>query len=108
MAEEAKKEGPAPAGAPKAAEKKTNGRTPSAKKRDIQSLKRQIINNSFKASVKTAIRAFEQSVAQGDKAEMLKKLNMVYSLLDKGVKTNKFKMNKASRTKSRLTSRVPA
>lgn len=105
MAEE-KKEAPAAGSAPKAAEKKTGGRTPSAKKRDIQSLKRQVRNNGFKASVKTAIRSFEQSVTQGDKSAMLQKLNAVYSLLDKGVKTHKFKPNKASRTKSRLMSRV--
>lgn len=107
MAEETKKEAPAAGGAPKAAEKKTNGRISSAKKRDLQSFKRQVRNNAFKATVRTAIRAFEDSVAQGDKAVMIQKLNAVYSLLDKGVKTHRFKMNKAARTKSRLTNRVP-
>jgi len=106
MAEAAKKD--APAGAPKAGEKKTKSRVPSAKKRNIQSLRRQEHNSSFKASVKTAIRAFEQSVEKGDKNVMMQKLNAVYSLLDKGVKTNKFKINKASRTKSRLSNRIPA
>lgn len=102
MADDVKKD------AAKAGDKKAKPRTPSAKKRDLQSFKRQVRNNSFKATVRTAIRAFEQSVAQGDKAVMIQKLNAVYSILDKGVKTNKFKINKAARTKSRLTSRVPA
>jgi len=98
MAEEAKKE----------SGKKAKNRTPSAKKRDLQSFKKQVRNNSFKATVRTAIRAFEKAVEEGNKAVMIQKLNTVYSLLDKGVKTNKFKLNKAARTKSRLTHRVPA
>jgi small subunit ribosomal protein S20 len=33
-------------------------------------------------------------------------LNQVYSLMDRGVKKNVFKLNKAKRTKARLTARL--
>lgn len=108
MAEEKKEAAaPAPAGAP-AAKKKENGKLSSAKKRDLQSKRRNSANRSFKAQVSTAIRAFENALSKGDKGVMKEKLNAVFSLMDKGVKTSKYKLNKASRTKSRLTKRLPA
>jgi len=89
-------------------EKKATSRIPSAKKRDLQSKRRNLTNRGFKARVTTAVRAFTDSLASGDKAVAREKLNQVNSLLDKGVKTNKYKLNKASRTKSRLASRLGA
>ncbi|MGH7890603.1 MAG: 30S ribosomal protein S20 [Thermodesulfobacteriota bacterium] len=105
MAEE-KKEAAPQKGAPGEKEKKKNGRTPSAKKRHTQSLKARLRNRGFKATVTTAMRSFEEAVAKGDKTVMKEKLNSLYSLLDKGVKTGRFKLNKAARTKSRLTSKI--
>jgi small subunit ribosomal protein S20 len=104
MAEE-KKAGGAPTGAP-AAEKKKNGRISSAQKRDKQSLKARLRNRSFKAGVATAVRSFEEAVAKGDKAVMKERLSALYSLMDKGVKTGRYKLNKAARTKSRLTVKI--
>ncbi len=93
MAEETKK---------KAAVKK-----PSALKRDIQAEKRRLRNRSFRSSVMTAIRGFESALTQKAEPEAIKaKLNSVYSLMDKGVKKGVYKANKASRTKSRLCSRL--
>lgn len=109
MSEEQKPAAAAPApGAAPAAKEEKNGRISSAKKRDLQSRKRQVNNTCFKASVRTAINAFEAAVTQGDKGVMKNCLNTVFSLMDKGVKTNKFKSNKAARTKSRLAKRLPA
>jgi small subunit ribosomal protein S20 len=107
MAEEKKEGGAAPAagGAP-AAEKKKNGRISSAQKREKQSLKARLGNRSFKATVTTAIRSFEEELAKGDKASLRKSLDALYSLLDKGVKTGRFKQNKAARTKSRLYAKI--
>ena len=78
----------------------------SARKRDKQSAKRRLDSQSFKASVRTAIRSYEASLAGSDKSVMQTELNQVYSLMDKGVKTGRFKLNKAARTKSRLSSRL--
>ncbi len=107
MAEE-KKPAPAPAPGAPAAKKKENGRITSAKKRELQSEKRNINNRAFRAKVSTAIRAFEAAISKGDKGVMKEKLGTIFSLMDKGVKMNKFKPNKASRTKTRLTKRIPS
>jgi small subunit ribosomal protein S20 len=90
----------------KEAEKKKSGKITSAKKRDKQGAKRRIENRGFKATVRTAIRSYEETLAGSDKAAMKKQLDAVYSLVDKGVKTGRFKVNKAARTKSRLSSRL--
>jgi len=88
------------------AAKKTNSRIRSAKKRDKQNVKRRTRNRSFKSEVKTAINQFEASLAKGDKASMQQNLNSVFSLMDKGIKTGRYKLNKVARTKSRLTKKV--
>lgn len=100
MAEEKKAGGAAPA------EKKKNGRISSAQKRDKQSLKARLLNRSFKATVNTAVRSFEEAVSKGDKTAMKQQLDALYSLMDKGVKTGRFKLNKAARTKSRLAAKI--
>lgn len=90
----------------KEAEKKASGKITSAKKRDKQGAKRRVANRGFKGTVRTAIRAYEESLAGSDKAAMKKELERVYSLVDKGVKTGRYKVNKAARTKSRLSARL--
>lgn len=85
---------------------KKKEKRPTAVKRNIQSEKRRLQNKTFKASVKTAIRRFDEHLEKGDAAQAAESLNAVYSLMDKGVKTNKFKLNKASRTKARLAVRA--
>lgn len=80
---------------------------PTAIKREIQNEKRYEINRAFKASVRTAIRQYETALEK-DMAEAKESLQIVYSVMDKGVKRGLFKVNKASRTKSRLTSRLAA
>ena len=81
-------------------------RIPSAKKRDKQNIKARTRNRSFKATVTTAIRSFEDAVTKGDKAVMKDRLDALYSLMDKGVKTGRYKLNKAARTKSRLAAKI--
>lgn len=81
---------------------------PSAEKRNLQSEKRRLRNRSHKSSVRTAIRRFEESLEKKEKEAVSTTLSAVYSLLDKGVKTGVYKLNKASRTKARLTAKVAA
>lgn len=78
---------------------------PTPLKRDIQNEKRRLRNKAFKSSVRTAIRHFEENLSKGDDALIKQNLNDVYSIMDKGVKRGVFKLNKASRTKARLTAR---
>jgi small subunit ribosomal protein S20 len=80
---------------------------PSALKNDLQNEQRRLRNRSYRATVHTAIRSFENSLAQKEASEAIQsKLNLICSLMDKGVKKGVFKQNKASRTKSRFTARV--
>lgn len=90
----------------KEAAKKTKARRPTPLKRDLQSEKRRLRNRSFKSSVRTVIRRFEESVEKGEKASIQQELNAIYSIMDKGVKVGIFKLNKASRTKARLAARA--
>lgn len=90
------------------AEDKKVKRISSPQKRDKQNSKRRLENRGFKAEVGTAIRSYETSLKGADKTVAKEKLNAVYSLMDKGVKTGRFKINKAARTKSRLTSKLGA
>jgi small subunit ribosomal protein S20 len=87
-------------------EKEAKTRRPQALKRDLQGLKRNLQNNAFKSKVNTAIRGFKTSLTKGDKEVQKKKLGEIYSLVDKGVKSGVFKLNKASRIKSRFTQKV--
>lgn len=98
MAEEEKKE--------KAKEGKPEGkqRRPQAKKRDIQNEKRRLINRAYKAKTSSAIRALEEALASNQSPQ--ERLNAVYSVMDKGVKSGIFKQNRASRVKARLTKKL--
>lgn len=90
------------------AKKVVKERQPSAKKRDLQSEKNRLRNRSFKSRVRTAVRDLEEALPKGDTANVQTRLNEVYSLMDKGVKTGVFKANKASRTKARMAARAAA
>lgn len=88
-------------------EKKQNKpKRPQAKKRDLQNHKRRLQNKTFTSQVRTAIRSFEKAVDQKDPALTKDSLNFVYGLMDKGVKHGIYKINKASRTKSRLAAKA--
>jgi small subunit ribosomal protein S20 len=98
-----------PVQAPAPAKKKEEGkqRRPSALKRDMQNEKRSLRNRSYRAKVNTAIRSFQKGLSEKEAKESLKsKLDLIFSLMDKGVKVGVYKPQKASRTKSRLHARV--
>lgn len=90
-----------------AEEKKTGKqKRPSAKKLDIQNAKRKMQNRSYKARVKTAVRSLEKDIADKNESGAKARLNSVYSLIDKGVKLGIYKLNKASRLKSKFSGRT--
>lgn len=86
--------------------KPSKARRPQAKKRDLQNEKKRIQNKRFISQVRTAIRSFDKALEQKDAPSTKESLSTVFSLMDKGVKHGVFKINKASRTKSRLTARA--
>lgn len=79
---------------------------PTPIKRNLQNEKKREINKSYRSSVRTALNAFEAALKTGEAKEVKDRLNDVYSMMDKGVKRGVYKLNKASRTKARLTARV--
>ncbi len=89
-------------------QEKKKVKRPTALKRDLQNKKRRLNNKIYKSKVRTAVRAFQESLPKGDAAVSEAKLNEVYSILDKCAKKGIFKTNKVSRTKSRLAARAVA
>ena len=85
--------------------KEVKQKRPSALKRDMQNEKRRLCNRSYRAKVGTAVRSFEKALSQKEPSVQAK-LNAIFSLMDKGVKHGVYKLQKASRTKSRLQARV--
>lgn len=74
----------------------------STKKRQRQNATRRLANRSKHAAIRTAIRSFRESIQTKDQEKQKAALQSVYSLVDKAVKANLFKKNKANRIKSRL------
>lgn len=87
---------------------KKKEKRPTAIKRDLQSERRRQSNRIYKSRIRTAIRSFEDVIPKGDQAITTEKLNEAYSILDKCVQKGVIKLNKASRTKSRLAARAVA
>lgn len=90
----------------KAAPKKV--KQPTALKRDLQNEKKRLANKNYKSRVRTSIRSLTETIEKGDAAAIQAKLNEAYSILDKCAKQGIFKVNKVSRTKSRLAARAVA
>lgn len=75
----------------------------SAKKRIRQDVKRRARNRWRKDRIKTAVRAFEQAVHDGDKDQMQQTLQACYQVLDKVAAKGTIHKNTAARKKARLT-----
>lgn len=75
---------------------------PSAEKRNLQSKKRNLCNRVLKARVGSASNSLKEALSKKDASLVESSLSQVYSLMDKGVKTGVFTINKASRFKARL------
>lgn len=89
-----------------AEEQKKKKKRATALKRDIQNEKKRLVNKAFKSRVRTAMNALESAIQSNEKDQVSAQLSQVYGLMDKGVKRGIYKLNKASRTKSRLTKKV--
>ncbi|MGM0440235.1 MAG: 30S ribosomal protein S20 [Chlamydiota bacterium] len=81
---------------------------PTAEKRMVQNEKRRLINKAFKSRIRTSVRIFEESLQSGDEQKVQESLNAVYSMLDKSIKRNIYKANKASRLKARFAAKAAA
>lgn len=88
--------------------KKKNPRLASGRKRARQDIKLNAANTSLRSKYRTAVKNVEKAVASGnlDKAKeaFARMQSVVDTIADKGI----FHKNKASRDKSRLSTRVKA
>jgi len=80
--------------------------TKSAKKALRQNIARREKNNKQKKSLSVAIKNYSRFIESKEKEKAIEKLNQVFKKLDKAVKTNLIKKNKASRLKSRLSKKI--
>ncbi len=74
----------------------------SAKKRVIQSRKRQARNYNVRTAVRKAIRSVNDAVKNGDKESAEKALSKAYKIIDTAAKKRVLQKNTASRRKSKL------
>ncbi len=72
-------------------------------KRIKTSEKKRLANASFKSSVKTAIKAVEKAVSEGNKEQAITAYNYAAKKLDKGLARGLFHKNLVARNKSRLS-----
>jgi len=77
--------------------------TKSAKKALRQNVRRRKMNVKRKTELKSVIKQYKKLIDTGQKEEAKKYLSQVYKKLDKSVKVNLIKKNKAGRLKSRLS-----
>lgn len=85
---------------------KIKTRVPSARKRELQDIRRRARNRTCTSQVKTAVRHFCEALAKGSTEETALKLQTIYALVDKGVKKGIVPANRANRTKSRLAKKL--
>lgn len=77
----------------------------SAKKRLRQSRVRNLRNRIYKSRVKTAIRRFEEALAEGDRERAAELLRRASAVIDKAARKGVIHANAAARRKSRLDRR---
>lgn len=77
-----------------------------AKKAVLVQAKKNKINNTYKASLKTAIKNLEKSIQKNDSEKAKENLNIVFNRLDKALTHKVVTSNYVARNKSRLTKKV--
>ncbi len=77
-----------------------------AKKRVLVNKKKEVSNNEFSASMKTAIKNVERAVASKDKDKANEKLKVAIKTMDKAAQKGVTSKNKCARNKSRLSKKV--
>lgn len=77
-----------------------------AKKRVLVNAKKNIRNNNYTASMKTAVKNVEKAVLAKDKNGAEEALRVAIKRIDKATGANVVAKNKCAREKSRLTKKV--
>ena len=77
-----------------------------AEKKILIDAKREVTNNNYEASMKTAIKKVERAVAHNDKETATAALKTAIKSIDKATKNGVSSKNKSARNKARLTKKV--
>ena len=77
-----------------------------AKKQVLINKKKEVANNNFSATMKTAIKNVEKAVAAKDKEKANDKLKVAIKAIDKAAQKGVTSKNTCSRNKSRLSKKV--
>ena len=77
-----------------------------AEKRILVNAKKEVTNNNYEASMKTAIKNVEKAVASKYKEKAQSSLKTAIKTIDKATKSGVSNKNKSARNKSRLTKKV--
>ena len=77
-----------------------------AEKRVLVNAKKNVRNNNYSASMKTAIKAVEKAIDAKDKTKAEEVLRIAIKRIDKAAGANVVAKNKCAREKSRLTKKV--
>ncbi|MDO4963169.1 MAG: 30S ribosomal protein S20 [bacterium] len=77
-----------------------------AKKQVLINKKKEIANNEFSASMKTAIKNVERAVNSKDKDKACEKLKVAIKVIDKATQKGVTSKNTSARNKSRLSKKV--
>lgn len=79
-----------------------------AKKRVLVNEKKEVRNNNYLASAKTAVKNVERAVAKKDKNAAEENLKIAIKRIDKAAGAHVMNKNTSARRKSRLTKKVNA
>lgn len=77
-----------------------------AEKKILIDAKREVTNNNYEASMKTAMKNVERAVAKNDKEKATAALKTAIKSIDKATKNGVSSKNKSARNKARLTKKV--
>ena len=77
-----------------------------AEKRILVNAKKNVRNNNYSASMKTAIKNVENAINAKDKDKAIENLKIAIKRIDKACGANVVAKNKCAREKSRLTKKV--
>ena len=75
----------------------------SAEKRDRQNVRRNVVNNAGRSSLRTQIKKQRLAIASGNSKEATEMLSQTVAIIDQSVRKGVLHRNTAARYKSRLT-----
>ena len=80
--------------------------TKQTRKRVKTNNKRKVRNKAKKSSIKTELKNFDAGLVKGEIKYLTQKRNLIFSLLDKSIKSNIYTKNKIAHIKSKISKKL--